>query len=125
MYVQSYNLQEYICSLEASLREEMSRHAPLYGAGLNALSMQELETISRIHEDGLMQIRSICQMKAISSNTIAHSHGSSITFPSSHSQPMTDELPSLDTQTDHSILNSMQTNSCSNITPRGSWFNTT
>lgn len=37
----------------------MSRHAPLYGAGLEALSMNELETLSRIHEEGLRQIHAI------------------------------------------------------------------
>ncbi|KAL2237474.1 UNVERIFIED_CONTAM: hypothetical protein Sindi_0939100, partial [Sesamum indicum] len=41
----------------------MSRHAPLYGAGLEALSMKELETISRIHEEGLRQIHAIQQRK--------------------------------------------------------------
>ncbi|KAL0311759.1 UNVERIFIED_CONTAM: hypothetical protein Sradi_5575200 [Sesamum radiatum] len=48
--------EQYIHHLEAQLQEEMSRHAPLYGAGLEALSMKELETISRIHEEGLRQI---------------------------------------------------------------------
>lgn len=56
-------MQQYIHSLEASLQEEMSRHAPLYGAGLEALSMKELETISRIHEEGLRQIHAIQQRK--------------------------------------------------------------
>ncbi|KAM6544491.1 hypothetical protein CsatB_008938 [Cannabis sativa] len=53
--------QQYIHTLEASLQEEMSRHAPLYGAGLEALSMKELETLSRIHEEGLRQIRTLQQ----------------------------------------------------------------
>lgn len=39
----------------------MSRHAPLYGAGLEALSMKELETIARIHEEGLRQIHALQQ----------------------------------------------------------------
>ncbi|PHT44930.1 hypothetical protein CQW23_14088 [Capsicum baccatum] len=51
--------EQYIRQLEASLQEEMSRHAPLYGAGLEALSMNELETLSRIHEEGLRQIHAI------------------------------------------------------------------
>ena len=60
----------------------MSRHAPLYGAGLEALSMKELETISRIHEDGLRQIRALQQSKGVSpagsplmSHSLPHSHG--------------------------------------------------
>ncbi|KAK4367290.1 hypothetical protein RND71_015170 [Anisodus tanguticus] len=53
--------EQYIRQLEASLQEEMSRHAPLYGAGLEALSMNELETLSRIHEVGLRQIHAIQQ----------------------------------------------------------------
>ncbi|KAL4579350.1 hypothetical protein LXL04_015492 [Taraxacum kok-saghyz] len=55
--------EQYIHSLEGSLQEEMSRHAPLYGAGLEALSMKELETISRIHEEGLRQIHVLQQRK--------------------------------------------------------------
>ncbi|KAH9603035.1 hypothetical protein KSS87_004181 [Heliosperma pusillum] len=51
--------QQYIHTLEGSLQEEMSRHAPLYGAGLEALSMKELETLARIHEDGLRQIHAL------------------------------------------------------------------
>ncbi|KAI9118590.1 hypothetical protein K1719_010922 [Acacia pycnantha] len=55
--------QQYIHTLEASLQEEMSRHAPLYGAGLEALSMKELETLARIHEEGLRQIHALQQRK--------------------------------------------------------------
>lgn len=55
--------QGYIQSLEASLQEEMSRHAPLYGAGLEALSMSELDTIIRIHEEGLRQVRTVQQQR--------------------------------------------------------------
>lgn len=65
--------QQYIHTLEASLQEEMSRHAPLYGAGLESLSMQELETISRIHEEGLRQIHLIQQRKN-SSNALVSGH---------------------------------------------------
>lgn len=75
-------LQQYIHSLEASLQEEMSRHAPLYGAGLEALSMKELETLSRIHEEGLRQIHTLQQRKGspagsplVSSHALSHSHG--------------------------------------------------
>ncbi|KAK9280699.1 hypothetical protein L1049_014397 [Liquidambar formosana] len=74
--------QQYIHTLEASLQEEMSRHAPLYGAGLEALSMKELETLSRIHEEGLRQIHAIQQRKGspagsplVSPHTHPHSHG--------------------------------------------------
>ncbi|KAJ7566029.1 hypothetical protein O6H91_02G085600 [Diphasiastrum complanatum] len=55
--------QEYIQSLEVSLQEEMSRHAPLYGAGLEALSMSELETLARIHDEGLRQVRALQQQR--------------------------------------------------------------
>ncbi|CAL9753797.1 unnamed protein product [Musa acuminata subsp. burmannicoides] len=65
--------QQYIHTLEASLQEEMSRHAPLYGAGLEALSMNELETLARIHEEGLRQIHAIQQMKS-SSNSLVGGH---------------------------------------------------
>ncbi|AES73609.2 putative ubiquitinyl hydrolase 1 [Medicago truncatula] len=74
--------QQYIHTLEASLQEEMSRHAPLYGAGLEALSMKELETISRIHEEGLRQIHALQQRKGspagsplLSPHALPHSHG--------------------------------------------------
>ncbi|XP_058002081.1 uncharacterized protein LOC110654018 isoform X2 [Hevea brasiliensis] len=74
--------QQYIRTLEASLQEEMSRHAPLYGAGLEALSMKELETISRIHEEGLRQIHALQQRKGspaasplVSPHAVPHNHG--------------------------------------------------
>ncbi|XP_065850485.1 uncharacterized protein [Euphorbia lathyris] len=74
--------QQYIHTLESSLQEEMTRHAPLYGAGLEALSMKELETISRIHEEGLRQIHAIQQRKGspaasplVSPHTLPHNHG--------------------------------------------------
>ena len=80
-------LQQYIHSLEGSLQEEMSRHAPLYGAGLEALSMKELETICRIHEEGLRQIHALQQRKGAAAaspaasplvsphSSLQHSHG--------------------------------------------------
>lgn len=55
--------QQYIHKLETSLQEEISRHAPLYGAGLEALSMKELETLARIHEEGLWQIHALQQQR--------------------------------------------------------------
>ncbi|XP_026387623.1 uncharacterized protein LOC113282768 isoform X1 [Papaver somniferum] len=89
--------QQYIHTLEASLQEEMSRHAPLYGAGLESLSMKELETISRIHEDGLRQIRALQQRKGnaggnplVCHHNLPHSHG---LYQSGH-DPMPIGLPS-------------------------------
>ncbi|CAL9091809.1 unnamed protein product [Musa acuminata var. zebrina] len=72
--------QQYIHTLEASLQEEMARHAPLYGAGLEALSMKELETLARIHEEGLRQIHAIQQMKngnnsLVSGQSLPQVHG--------------------------------------------------
>ncbi|XP_027080715.1 uncharacterized protein [Coffea arabica] len=74
--------EQYIHHLEASLQEEMSRHAPLYGVGLEALSMKELETLSRIHEDGLRQIHTIQQRKGspagsplVSPHSLPHNNG--------------------------------------------------
>lgn len=88
--------QQYIHTLESSLQEEMSRHAPLYGAGLEALSMKELDTISRIHEEGLRQIRVLQQRNVspagsplMSPHALQHSHG----LYSSALSPMTVGLP--------------------------------
>ncbi|KAL6534108.1 hypothetical protein OROHE_013941 [Orobanche hederae] len=75
--------EQYIHHLEGQLQEEMSRHAPLYGAGLEALSMKELDTISRIHEEGLRQIHAIQHCKGgspsgsplVSPHTLSHNHG--------------------------------------------------
>eukprot|EP00898_Chlorokybus_atmophyticus_P004102 jgi/Chlat1/4693/Chrsp3S05628 len=55
--------QDYIQTLEQSLQEEMARHAPLYGAGLDQLSLQELETLARIHDEGLRQVRAMMQQR--------------------------------------------------------------
>lgn len=74
----------------------MSRHAPLYGAGLDALSMKELETLSRIHEEGLRQIHALQQRKGspagsphMSPHGLPHSHG---LYPSA-TLPMAVGLP--------------------------------
>lgn len=82
------HLQQYIHTLEAQLQEEMSRHAPLYGAGLEALSMKELETLARIHEEGLRQIHTLQQCKGspaasplVSPHTLPHNHGLYPTAP--------------------------------------------
>ncbi|KAK4853811.1 hypothetical protein QYF36_015009 [Acer negundo] len=75
------NCQQYIHTLEGQLQEEMSRHAPLYGAGLEALSMKELETLARIHEEGLRQIHTLQQCKGssagsplVSPHNLQHNH---------------------------------------------------
>lgn len=80
--------EQYIHHLEASLQEEMSRHAPLYGVGVEALSNNELETLSRIHEDGLRQIRAVQQRKSspagsplVSPHTRSHTHALYPTTP--------------------------------------------
>ncbi|CAN6841711.1 unnamed protein product [Brassica oleracea] len=76
--------QQYISTLESSLREEISRHAPLYGANLDSLSMKELDTIARIHEEGLRQIHAHQQRKG---NGLSHglSHGHTL-YPSTPPQ---------------------------------------
>ena len=58
-------LQTYISSLEVALRDEMLQHAPLYGVGLEEMSEEELNTLSRIHEEGLRAIHSLQQQKGI------------------------------------------------------------
>ncbi|KAE8682370.1 hypothetical protein F3Y22_tig00111248pilonHSYRG00005 [Hibiscus syriacus] len=74
----------------------MSQHAPLYGAGLEALSMKELETLSRIHEEGLRQIHDLQQHKGspasplLSPQTIPHSHG---LYPTTPQSPIDVGLP--------------------------------
>lgn len=72
--------QQYIHTLEASLQEEIARHAPLYGVGLENFSMKELETLSRIHEEGLRQVHVLQQRKGsgnslVSSHSHPHPHG--------------------------------------------------
>ena len=51
--------EEYIATLERSLAEEVSRHAPLYGSGIHALSEEQLHTLSTIHEEGLRTVRQL------------------------------------------------------------------
>ncbi|KAM0862355.1 hypothetical protein ACQ4PT_045307 [Festuca glaucescens] len=62
----SLDAEQYIRTLETSLQEEMSRHAPLYGVGVEALSLEELETLANIHEQSLRQIHVIRQRKGSS-----------------------------------------------------------
>lgn len=61
--------EQYIHTLEASLQEEMTRHAPLYGVGLDALSMNDLEALSRLHEDGLRKIHALQQRQGSSAGS--------------------------------------------------------
>ncbi|KAF8677855.1 hypothetical protein HU200_046448 [Digitaria exilis] len=58
--------QQYIRTLETSLQEEMARHAPLYGVGVESLSLDELEALANIHEQSLRQIKTIQQRKGSS-----------------------------------------------------------
>ncbi|KAL5985712.1 hypothetical protein ACLOJK_027699 [Asimina triloba] len=58
----------------------MTRHAPLYGAGLEALSLKELETLASIHEEGLRQVHALQQQKG-PANPLVNSH----ILPQSHS----------------------------------------
>ncbi|KAK4800319.1 hypothetical protein SAY86_020806 [Trapa natans] len=46
----------------------------LYGVGLDALSLKELETISRIHEDGLRQIHTLQKGGPVGSSLVAQGH---------------------------------------------------
>ncbi|XP_075506249.1 LOW QUALITY PROTEIN: uncharacterized protein LOC142543108 [Primulina tabacum] len=80
--------EQYIHHLETQVKEEMSRHAPLYGAGLEALSMKELDTISHIHEEGLRQIHAIQQCKGnqastplVSPHTLSHTPQVAVGLP--------------------------------------------
>lgn len=76
----------------------MSRHAPLYGVGVEALSPSELETLSRIHEDGLRQIHSIQQRKASPAGSpllspLSRSHTPHALYPSNTPPPIPVGLP--------------------------------
>ncbi|KAJ6992560.1 uncharacterized protein [Populus alba] len=51
--------QKHIQFLENAHREEMEQHAPLYGVGLESLSMESLENLLRIHEDGIKNIHAL------------------------------------------------------------------
>jgi hypothetical protein len=61
-----HHFQQYIRTLETSLQEEMARHAPLYGVGVESLSLDELEALANIHEQSLRQIKAIQQRKGSS-----------------------------------------------------------
>lgn len=63
-------LQTYMSSLEVALRDEMLQHAPLYGVGLDDMSMEELDALSSIHEEGLRAIHTLQQQKGIPRNPL-------------------------------------------------------
>ncbi|XP_078444024.1 TRAF-like family protein [Wolffia australiana] len=108
--------QQYIHTLEGSLQEEMSRHAPLYGAGLEALSAKELETIARIHEEGLRQIHTIQQQRKGNPSPLLglpHSHS---LYPSSAPMAAVGLPPSI-------IPNGIHGNGQKNGGTIGPWFN--
>ena len=69
----------------------MARHAPLYGVGLESLSMKELETISHIHEEGLQQIHAIQQRRGGGSPSLIGGHVPQQVhslYPTSHPTPV-------------------------------------
>ncbi|KAM1313310.1 uncharacterized protein LOC126604096 [Malus sylvestris] len=115
--------QQDIHTLYASLKEEMSRHAPLYGAGLEALSMKELETLSGIHEEGLRQIHTLQQQQRkgspsssplVSPHALQHNHG---LYPSTPPQMAVGMPPSL-------IPNGVGIHSNGHVNGNvGPWFN--
>ncbi|KAL9250162.1 MATH domain and coiled-coil domain-containing protein [Drosera capensis] len=115
--------QHYIQKLELSLQDEMIRHAPLYGAGLEALSMKELETLARIHEEDLRQLHALHQLKAggatsgphLTPHTLPHSHA---LFHNS-SALMAVGMPS---SISHNGVSSMHGNGHAKVTIRP-WFN--
>ncbi|GJN21574.1 hypothetical protein PR202_gb09061 [Eleusine coracana subsp. coracana] len=78
--------QQYIRTLEASLQDEMARHAPLYGVGVETFSLDELEALANIHEQSLRQIHAIRQRKGSShllgGTSLAHIPGLFSSSPS-------------------------------------------
>ena len=49
--------QDYIHTLEQSLQEEMTRHSPLYGVGIERMSAEQLDVLARIHQEGLQKVQ--------------------------------------------------------------------
>jgi hypothetical protein len=49
--------QDYIHTLEQSLQEEMTRHSPLYGVGVERMSAEQLDVLARIHQQGLQKVQ--------------------------------------------------------------------
>ncbi|XXG79848.1 hypothetical protein AAC387_Pa09g0832 [Persea americana] len=71
---------QYIHTLEPSLQEEIATHAPFYGVDFKNFSMKELDTLSRIHEEGLRQVHVLQQRKGsgnslLTSHSLPHPHG--------------------------------------------------
>ncbi|KAH7433467.1 hypothetical protein KP509_07G070900 [Ceratopteris richardii] len=79
--------QTYIQTLETSLQDEMTRHGPLYGFGLENLTLTELETLSRIHEEGLRKLR-ILQQQRKGNEVMVTSHLDSLVNLSTLSPPI-------------------------------------
>lgn len=67
-------VQTYISSLEVALRDEMLQHAPLYGVGLDEMSADELEALTKIHKEGLRTIEALKQQKVIARRNPMMSH---------------------------------------------------
>ncbi|CAM8949502.1 unnamed protein product [Rhodiola kirilowii] len=117
--------QQYIQTLESSLHEEMSRHAPLYGAGLEALSLKELETLSRIHEDGLRQIHALQQHKT-STTTSGSPHNLLNTYGLYPNQTTTQSQMPVTVPPSLSLLQNgagIHNNGHANGSVVGPWFN--
>ncbi|KAK3158448.1 hypothetical protein QOZ80_2AG0137330 [Eleusine coracana subsp. coracana] len=78
--------QQYIRTLETSLQDEMARHAPLYGVGVETFSLDELEALANIHEQSLRQIHAIRQRQGSShllgGTSLAHIPGLFSSSPS-------------------------------------------
>ncbi|KAH7443293.1 hypothetical protein KP509_02G028800 [Ceratopteris richardii] len=79
--------QTYIQSLETSLHDEMTRHGPLYGVGLDNLNPNEIETLCRIHEEGLRKLR-LMQQQRKGSEGIITSHLDSLVNMSTLPSPI-------------------------------------
>jgi hypothetical protein len=65
--------QKKAAGLEAQLREEVARSAPLYGSNLERMTAAQLEGLARLHERGLKQARAL-QVLALTPHPFADSH---------------------------------------------------
>ncbi|XVE71506.1 hypothetical protein DITRI_Ditri10aG0156300 [Diplodiscus trichospermus] len=63
--VQLDRCQQHIHTLQASLEQQMLQHAPVYGYGLENLSMEELDILSNFHKDGVEKIRAILHRREV------------------------------------------------------------
>ncbi|CAN6232444.1 unnamed protein product [Urochloa humidicola] len=119
--------QQYIRTLETSLQEEMARHAPLYGVGVESLSLDELEALANIHEQSLRQIKAIQQRKGsnhlLGGPSLSHIPG---LFSSPPSPPMAVGPPSSRVPTSPIARNSASINGNGHANGMaGRWFNPT